>query len=288
MEVDSFAWAFPADWQIIGNTNNDTVHTIVGLSAGIISVSGFNVCGDTVIQRNVNTRRLPVITNFIGDLSPCVGDTISYRVQQMAVNTFAWMLPAGWELLGVEDTNIVSVVVGNTSGNITVKGTNVCGDTSWVANVSPITVPEVQLVVVNMNTITVTVPAQSYQWFINSISIPGATTASYTATQSGSYYVVLNFAGGCSTHSDTVMITITGLQDAGLNKIKVYPVPAQDQLHIAGIDPDFEFIIYDAAGRKVMKGKTLDGSIDVSRLATGVYTVEVMIADKRYVTRFFR
>lgn len=50
----------------------------------------------------------------------------------------------------------------------------------------------------------------SYQWYRNSTLISGATSATYTATLSGSYYVVVTSAGGCQTPgtSNTVVVTI--------------------------------------------------------------------------------
>jgi hypothetical protein len=49
----------------------------------------------------------------------------------------------------------------------------------------------------------------SYQWRRNGITIPGATTTSYSATQSGDYTVVITDANSCTAESNSITVTIT-------------------------------------------------------------------------------
>ena len=49
-DVDVFAWTFPADWLVIGNTNTASIHFIAGASPGLVTVMGRDACGDTTDQ----------------------------------------------------------------------------------------------------------------------------------------------------------------------------------------------------------------------------------------------
>ena len=136
------------------------------------------------------------------------------------------------------------MVVGNNPGSITALGSNICGTTNLTVDVDPIIVPEVNVVVIG-NTVAVDQSGQSYQWYINNVSIPGATNAFHIAIQNGSYHAVVTFAGGCIVITDTVFVTITGIHDGDKEKIKVYPVPAQDRLYVDGAGDEFDFVIYE-------------------------------------------
>ena len=69
---------------------------------------------------------LPSIADFQGDLFPCQADTIVYSLRSENVEQFNWLLPPGWQILGDANNDTISVVVGNTSGFISVSGTNLC------------------------------------------------------------------------------------------------------------------------------------------------------------------
>jgi hypothetical protein len=51
-------------------------------------------------------------------------------------------------------------------------------------------------------------PTYSYQWQRDNVNIPGATSRSYTATQSGNYRVVVTQAGCASVTSNVVQVTV--------------------------------------------------------------------------------
>ncbi len=70
---------------------------------------------------------LPVISDFVGELFPCEKDTITYSISSQNIDQYFWSFPPGWTILGDANQPIIDVVVGKTSGNISVLGTNVCG-----------------------------------------------------------------------------------------------------------------------------------------------------------------
>ncbi|HZV45528.1 MAG TPA: T9SS type A sorting domain-containing protein, partial [Saprospiraceae bacterium] len=280
-DVDSISWSFPAGWQIIGNAHADSVTVRAGTTNGVLTVSGFNACGDTSLQRNLFTQNLPVISNIIGDLTPCVGDTLFYRAQQSAVQHYDWTFPPGWTLLTNEDSVAVRVSIGSQSGQVIIKGTNNCGDTTFTSAINPAIVPDASISV-NNNILTINPSAQSYQWYRNSLSIPGATQNPYTATQSGSYYAKVTYATGCITYTNTVDIIISGLHDAALDKVRVFPIPAQEVVHVEGLDGDFHFDLYDLTGRIITKGQSSAGDISIAQLLVGSYFLRVEKGNREY------
>ena len=52
--------------------------------------------------------------------------------------------------------------------------------------------------------------AYTYQWYKDTVLIPGANTATYTANAAGSYYVRVS-NGACNTQSNNISLTITGI-----------------------------------------------------------------------------
>jgi hypothetical protein len=232
-DLDSLAWSFPPGWQIIGNTHVDSVKVKAGVSNGILVVTGFNACGNTSLQQNLFTQNLPVISNLIGDVTPCIGDTLIYRAQQSGVLHYDWTFPAGWTLLSNEDSIAVRVSIGSQPGQVIIKGTNNCGDTTFATVINPVIIP-VASISVNNNLLTINPAGQSYQWYFNSVAIIGATQNTYTATQNGMYYARVIFTTGCITYTNTVDIIISGMENPALDKVQIFPIPARDWIHVDG------------------------------------------------------
>jgi len=62
-----------------------------------------------------------------GSTNPCLGSSQTYSVIDVSGVTYTWSFPAGWTQTGGGTTNSVTVIVGNTSGTISVTPSNVCG-----------------------------------------------------------------------------------------------------------------------------------------------------------------
>ena len=63
------------------------------------------------------------------------------------------------------------------------------------------------------------------------------------------------------------------------NTISVYPIPTNDKLYVEG---KYEyFTLNDVFGKIVLKSSNVS-SVDVSKLNTGVYILEIVDGDKKY------
>jgi hypothetical protein len=141
----------------------------------------------------------------------------------------------------------------------------------------------------------------SYQWFLNDTLISGATSASYTVTQNGSYTVIVT-TSGCTDTSVAYNYTTIGIHEAEMsNRISVYPNPATSQVTITFDNMAGTSFIKDPAiidirnqlGESVKKIELSQLSadkkiqIDISSLPRGTYFVSIKnntaIINKKFV-----
>jgi hypothetical protein len=141
------------------------------------------------------------------------------------------------------------------------------------------------------NVLTAPAGFAAYQWYKNSTPIAGATSNSYTATQSGSYYVVVTNSNNCSGQSNTIGLTV-GIDDVSAGTaIEVYPNPNKGSFTVALPDsrvPTHVSII-SSLGHKVQAevsrtGQTLQ--INCAGLASGIYSIELVYANEVIRSKF--
>lgn len=131
--------------------------------------------------------------------------------------------------------------------------------------------------------------ATSYLWNT------GATTATITVTQAGTYNVQVNTSTGCTLNSASLTIGYpTGIHDVVTGAVKVYPVPSSDKVVIdltaAGDYTSAD--ITDMTGRVVMT-QTLSARstpLDIRGIDAGIYLMNLKDAtgSKHYTTRIVK
>jgi hypothetical protein len=84
-------------------------------------------------------------------------------------------------------------------------------------------------------------------------------------------------AEGCELLSTETFTAVT---------IQIYPNPTVDFLNIEGANPESHFVIYDLNGRQMSTHTTK--SIDLSRLSSGIYLLEVRSSDQTIVRKFIK
>ncbi len=123
------------------------------------------------------------------------------------------------------------------------------------------------------------------QWFQNGVLLPGETSPTFTAPQSGRYSVRANANGCGEATSDELYVAILAIDPGGLAGLRVYPNPTQGQLTVeadaptAGPDPTIR--LYDARGilqREMPMSRTIKGfvaKIDLSAMPAGTFFVQL-------------
>ncbi len=135
--------------------------------------------------------------------------------------------------------------------------------------------------------LTCTTLAPSYQWYLNSNPISGATTNTYNATANGNYYCEVKYVyTNCPYMSNTETINTTGLLSVlDSNRFSVYPNPASDRLTVSYrtvTNTAVSFELYDIAGRLVLKttevapaASDVKKEFDLEGIDRGTYILQI-------------
>jgi hypothetical protein len=143
----------------------------------------------------------------------CQGGSVVLNANTGTGLTYQWFNNAS-AIIGATSASYTATMSG--SYTVVVTNASTCSSTSTATVVTVNPLPTATItpatattfcqggsVVLNANTGT----GLTYQWFNNASAISGATGASYTATTSGSYIVVVTNANTCSSTSTTVDVT---------------------------------------------------------------------------------
>jgi len=206
----------------------------------------------------------------------CGGEQIDLNGAALSVTesspSYSWSWtsqPAGFT--STSQNNVVTPSA-TTTYYLTVTNTALsCYDTTSVTvNVFP--APATPVITENSGTLSST-SAVTYQWYVDGNIIIGATSQSYTPTQSGAFTVVTTDANGCDATSGA--FSITGVSEASKDGMTISPNPTNGIFTLSGTDipeGNYQIEITDMAGA-VIKVFTDTLNLDISELTAGTYFV---------------
>lgn len=280
---------------LIGTTTSTT---------GIASTSGYktNLDGptDAFLAKLQDCILADQPVSLSGDITVCTGSSNTYTVPAVpGATSYQWTLPTGFT--GTSTTNTITVSAPATagSGTLSVQAINSCGLSIALTQAITVTAtPTVSITTTAVTsfsaTLTTTTLYSSYQWYQDSVVIPGATSQTYYATQSANYYVVVS-DGVCDASSNSLNLTVTGINDVNtLNTLFLYPNPTtghitlQGEIKVGHVD----MVVTDVTGRVVYsqattaKSAALNHTLDVSSLPSGMYMIKIMTKDGNQVIPF--
>jgi len=154
--------------------------------------------------------------------------------------------------------------------------------------------PPPQSIQQNGDTLFAIPGAGTYQWFYNGNIIQGATEYFYVATQSGNYNVVATDNHGCE--AEAVINNVVAGQQSTVDgqQVAIFPNPVNDELRVmsSGFGVTAEISIYNVMGERVLiqesRRKIQEEIIDVSKLGSGLYYIEVKSGEKIYRSKFVK
>ncbi|RZJ69802.1 PKD domain-containing protein [Flavobacterium sp.] len=124
----------------------------------------------------------------------------------------------------------------------------------------------------------------TYQWVDcdnSNSAIPGATTQTFSPTADGNY-ACLMVTNGCESVSACTSVTLLGVNHNALSEVQLYPNPTNGKLQLSR-NLDVEKVsVYNTLGMLVANG------LDLSRLSGGVYLVEVVSGEGKFVRRIVK
>ncbi|MDB5282030.1 MAG: hypothetical protein JWO06_1105, partial [Bacteroidota bacterium] len=122
----------------------------------------------------------------------------------------------------------------------------------------------------------------TFQWYLNGVAIPNATSNVYIATVPGNYQVRITDSNNCGALSSPVQLLL-GVDDITSDKFSVFPNPLLSgswQLNVNDNLLGSLAEVFDAAGRIVFKSQIKAGHSEINLdVAKGVYLLRITSTD---------
>lgn len=100
------------------------------------------------------------------------------------------------------------------------------------------------------------------------------------ATKYGKYYVVSDFTKGISCRDTSATIDLNkplvGVNNVTAVGVNIFPNPATTEIYVNGAMEDFDYEVYDRAGKVLLSGHEVSNkAIKINTLASGMYQIRV-------------
>ncbi|MCB9232517.1 MAG: DUF2341 domain-containing protein [Bacteroidia bacterium] len=279
------SYSFTVD-TTLAQSGQDSVFTFSPTVSQTVYISTVGVCGTYLDTVNVGVAPNPAPSISGGSGSFCMGDTVALSVSG-SFTSYLW-----------SNGGTASSTNAFTSGSysVTVTDANGCmGSDTVLISVNPLPNP---VITQNGFLLSTTQTFSSYQWNFNTNPVSGATSQSYTATQTGAYSVLVTDANGCSALSDTVNVIIIGLNpESALAEVMVYPNPFTRVANISLQVPAAGILtleVFDLTGRFLSsKVENVNQGIwkhalDLREAPAGVYLARMEINGASAVVRLVK
>ncbi|MCB0754351.1 MAG: T9SS type A sorting domain-containing protein [Flavobacteriales bacterium] len=164
------------------------------------------------------------------------------------------------------------------------------GNGNTVTQTQDIVIADIDVAVSqNGGTISADQVGAMYQWVDcdnSNAPIANETDQDFTPSVSGNYAVEVTINGCTETSACTSMI-VTGINEANMADVRIFPVPATNVLNILSTETIENLIVYAMDGKLVSSDAQNTKAIDVSALAKGMYLLVVQTekgtAQRRFV-----
>ncbi|MFN8323707.1 MAG: T9SS type A sorting domain-containing protein [Chitinophagales bacterium] len=262
--------------------NNDVISvTLTSSSTCAIPASVTNTLTMTI-------KPIPTAPTASANSPMCEGNVLQLSCASVAgASSYEWSGPVSYQsfLQNPTITGASTVNSGTYSVVVTVNG---CSSQPGTVNVVINAKPATPTISQNGNVLTSSA-ASSYQWYLNSGVLSGATQQSYTVTQTGWYSVEVSNTQSCSSISDSLYVVATSIEAVNLDKvINIVPNPFSTQFEIKVSTSvqnmnGWSVTITDELGRQVYVNRQLDyiNYVDLSNHASGIYFVNLNTGKER-------
>jgi trimeric autotransporter adhesin len=256
---------------IPGETNS--AYTAATSGSFTVDVTNTFGCTTTSTGTVVTAGILPVIT-YVGSPSFCVGQSIVLTANTGGATgtiTYEWykdgaLIPAAIAVNYTASTSGVYYVKVSISGG---SGTCVVSSANVTVNVHPLPTPVINYI--GTATLSTFNGYSGYQWYLNTLALPGATNSTYVPLTNGSYRVQVSDGIGCKGYSPYVLFTNVGVKQINVADLKIYPNPATDVINIES-PSSVRAVITGVEGKKLIEVDNAK-SINISSLTSGLYII---------------
>lgn len=244
----------------------------------------------------------PSVSIFASEGSICSGSSVSYTTATQnggLTPRYQWLRNG----LLLSDTGTTLLVTNLAAGDIircvltsSVGCVTRTRDTATAPLVEVKRNPNKPTITRNIDSLSTSAVANSYQWYRNGTILQGATQRTVRITNNGWYQVMVD-SFGCTNISDSFNVTnigISSIQQFG--DVKVYPNPTNGMLNV---ELDFtsagatQLTLIDAFGKQVMlisyaSGNSVLDQLDLSGLADGMYMLIIQHDNQQIVKRVLK
>jgi PKD repeat protein len=277
-------------WQFQGgNPSSSTAQNplVTYASAGtytVTMVAADSSGSDTLIKSNYIVVSPNPTIQISNDTSICTGSSV--QLEALGGVAYQWAPCAG--LSNCVDSITSAQPTTTTIYTVTVTGITGCTATDSVT-VSVDSLPPQPVITVSGVMLTSSAAAGN-QWKLNDSIIPGATGNEYTATVSGFYSVQVINANGCSSVSNAVQVTVSGVSTTGLPEagFAIFPNPVSDilQIRVSGINAT-GCAVYTINGEKIYESLQ-HAYLNTANFIPGLYFIEIKSAQGTFRARFVK
>jgi uncharacterized protein YjdB len=228
-------------------TTSTAVNVVDGITGTIINATSLSFCSGQYVRLYASTGG--------------VTGTITYQWQLDSVS-----------IGGATDSAYNAVATGEYICKITISGG--AGSCPVVSNSVAVTVhtPPTPSVSYNGSVLSTAAGFAGYQWYENTVSVPGAHSNIYSPGSNGSYKVLVTDGNGCSGFSNAFALTGVGVGMVNYpTDIIISPNPVSTMLHIETGIP-LKIVITGLEG-KVYYEQADSRDINVSSLPNGMYII---------------
>jgi hypothetical protein len=269
---DTYQW-YSSGTAIPGQTNQTYTSTTAGsYSVKVVAPDGCSATSAATVVEVLTPH--PPLTPA-GSAALCAGGgdlTLSIAPVGLPGVSYQWLV-GGTAIAGATNTSYTT----GTSGIFTaVIETSGCNDTSQstTVNIYALPTPTISYDAAT-GTLSTSSAYGSYQWFLNTVAIPGATNYTLLAPNIGSYRVVVTDVHGCHNFSSpyvlNVLNTSLGLSHPAEVNVNIYPNPASASVHIES-SVNVRAVITSIDGKKMLEQQNAT-DIDINGLSQGLYIV---------------
>lgn len=152
---------------------------------------------------------------------------------------------------------------------------------SDVVNVTINQIPTATVTAANALTLVASPSNGTFQWIDCATNTPilGATGSTFTATENGSYAVIVTTGAGCADTSDCAIIDEVGLDNLDMTRgVTLYPNPTNGDVTVTLANlTNVSAEVYDAQGKLIQSITTLENGtiIELSSVQPGVYMIRL-------------
>jgi len=136
--------------------------------------------------------------------------------------------------------------------------------------------------------------ATGNQWYLNGTAIPGATSQTYQATQSGLYKLIVT-VGTCSKQVEKEFAVTGDIADDGVKGYDVYPNATAGLIYVEVATIDAVSVsVKNQLGTEITRndlkqsGDTRKGQLDISGHASGVYLVVISHGERTVIRKIVK